>query len=124
MIEVMLLNTLYKFRIVHSLPGRLRLHIPLIKNIPSKWHIDSNYFDAVKRIKGISKIEVCFLTGNALIIYDKTLITENEILKNLKSMAKLALKNRGEFENYTPDKQTDAINHFIELMKENFDFIE
>jgi hypothetical protein len=124
MMEILLLNTLYKFQVVHSLPGRIRLHIPPIKKIPQKWHLESSYFELAKRIKGITKLEVCFLTGNALILYDTKITSEQDIINNFKELGKLALQHKTYFEKFSFEQKDELIEEFIKLSKSKYDFIE
>lgn len=119
-IESILLNTLYKIQIVHSLPGRLRLHIPYIKKIPKEWHIEENYFTIAQRIKGIKKVDVCYQTANALVIYDKEILTESDVVKLFKDMASVGMRHKDEFLNYTPKEKREAVLHFVKIMDANF----
>lgn len=120
-IESLLLNTLYKTQVVHSLPGRLRLHIPYIKKIPKEWHIEENYFTIAQKIRGITNVDVCYQTANALVIYDKDILSENDVVKIFKDMAAVGMKHRDEFLKYTPKEKREAVLHFVKIMDENFD---
>ncbi len=117
-------NTLYKFQVMHSIPGRLRLHIPYIKKIPENWHLEESYFELAKKVKGISKLELSFVTGNVLILYDVKLTNEQDIIKNLKELGKLALQNKSFFEKFNPEQKDEMIREFIRLGKSKCDFIE
>lgn len=121
MIDVLLLNTLYKAQVVHSLPGRLRLHIPYIKKVPKEWHIDSSYFTLAQRIKGIHKVEICFTTANALIFYDHKLLTETQVIQLFKEMANIGATHKDEFSDYKPHQKDEAIRHFTSIMSKHFD---
>ncbi len=124
MIENFMINTLYKFQVLHSIPGRLRLHIPHIKKIPANWHLEESYFELAKRIKGIDKLELSFVTGNVLVLYDTKLTSEQDIIKNLKDLGKLAVQNKAFFEKFSPEQKDDMIEEFIKLSKSMYDFIE
>lgn len=120
-IESILLNTLYKIQVVHSLPGRLRLHIPYIKKIPKEWHIEDSYFTIAQRIKGIDKVDVCYHTANVLVIYDKNQLTEESVINIFKEMASVGVKHKEEFLRYKPEEKREAVLHFVKIMEENFD---
>lgn len=119
-VESLLLNTLYKIQVVHSLPGRLRLHIPYIKKIPKEWHIEDNYFNIAQRICGIKKVDVCYQTANALVLYDKEVLSEDDVLKLFKDMASIGMRHRDEFLKYEPEEKREAVLHFVKIMDENF----
>lgn len=51
----------------HSIPGRLRVKIPLLKkNAPAA----ETFEKAVKRVSGVSSVSVNTVTGSAVMIYD------------------------------------------------------
>lgn len=81
----------FKPRIAHSLPGRVRLHAPILRwdgNAPQ------GFFEAIQRLfaipKGIQSAEVSLHTGNLLIRYDIDTITEGEIVEFVRRIHEIA----------------------------------
>jgi hypothetical protein len=75
------------YRIVHRLPGRLRIRIPVLKKLPEKWRIfirPSTELIGLK--KGITTAEVQSITGSLLIEYDPEAINEAGIVNWLEKL--------------------------------------
>lgn len=120
-IKEIIANALYKVQVIHSLPGRLRLHIPYIKKIPTEWQLEENYFTVAQRIKGINKVEVCYKTANALVLYDNQKLSPEDVVKLFKDMAIVGMKHKDEFLNYSPEQKNQAILHFVKIMDSHFE---
>ena len=70
------------YRIVHRLPGRIRIHIPALKKLPEKWWIYRKpSIELIRMKKGIEKAEVQPVSGSLLIEYDPELIDEAGVLE-------------------------------------------
>lgn len=67
-------------RIVHFLPGRVRLKVAALKGNPDRARQLSAAFAAVP---GVSRIECAPLTGSALIHYDIRRIVETDAAQSL-----------------------------------------
>jgi len=80
-------------RVVHSLPGRVRIHTPILH-----WDgaVDDVFFEAVQRLfsipKGIVSTEVGTRTGNLLIRYRPDTITEGEIMNFVRRVHEIAFE--------------------------------
>jgi hypothetical protein len=73
-------NILRQYRIIHSLPGRMRIHIPLLEKLPSPWHEYAEPVAGVVKIKrGIQDVTIQPISGRVLIIYKPELIGEQQI---------------------------------------------
>lgn len=78
------------FEVVHHLPGRLRLYIPLLEGLPSDWLIyKPDLLEIIKLWEGIVDIELSVISGRALICYDSDLTNQAQILQWLKTLALL-----------------------------------
>ena len=84
-------------RVLHRLPGRLRVHLPFLKDACAA---DSPVLALVQRLlavpDGIGAVRASPVTGNAVIEYDARRVTETEVLEFLKHALHLCLKHRGE----------------------------
>jgi hypothetical protein len=84
-----------RINIVHHVPGRLRLHIPLLERLDPEWQrYEAGLLDLVKLEKGLTDLELSILTGRALIRYDHCQTDKEKILRWLR---KLALMLYGDF---------------------------
>ncbi len=80
------------YRIVHRMPGRIRIHIPLLEKVPPNWHAYSEIVADVIKIKnGIQKVEIQPISGRILIIYEPKVIGENEIKHWLNTLTKMVM---------------------------------
>lgn len=70
-----------RHRVVHRLPGRLRVHVPALKRVePPYGPVVDALIPALARHEGVSGIEVSPTTGNLLIQYNPRALTEREVL--------------------------------------------
>ena len=75
------------YRIVHRLPGRIRIHIPILKKLPKRWWIyRKSSTELIRMKKGIKAAEVQPVTGSLVIEYDPELINETGVLKWLETL--------------------------------------
>jgi hypothetical protein len=79
-------------RIVHSLPGRIRIHIPILEKLPSGWLTYSEHTaELIKMRNGIEDVKIRPVTGSLIICYDPDQIGESEILTWLKTLVETFL---------------------------------
>jgi hypothetical protein len=78
--------------IVHRLPGRIRIRIPILQKVPSGWLIYSQpATDLIALHKGIEKVKIQPITGCLTICYNPDRIQESDILKWLKTLVQTFL---------------------------------
>ena len=86
---------LAKPRIVHALPGRIRLHLPTLK----QWGSDYEELCAVTaRLLAtpdeIVDVSPCVVTGNVLIRYDAERLSEADLMAFLSSVLRIVIAHR------------------------------
>ena len=82
-----LANYISAYRITHSLPGRIRIYIPVLKKLPRKWWAYKKpSTELIRMKKGINSAEVQPITGSLLIEYDPEVINETGVLKWLETL--------------------------------------
>jgi hypothetical protein len=75
-------------KVVHHLPGRLRLHIPLLERLSSEWRCyQSDLVEIIKLNKGIVDIEMSIISGRVLIYYHPDRTSKSQILQWVKDLA-------------------------------------
>ena len=98
-------------RIVHSLPGRVRIHIPALERVSSRWH---RYIAPVSELvnlkRGIRNTNIQPATGNVLITYDADLLGEKDIFKWLEIMVKIIMSNLREYSTFSEDNLESLLN--------------
>ena len=75
---------LNRVAVVHSLPGRVRLHVPALAHIPEDAPIDEYTAMTVASLPGITSVRVSRATATALIEYEEP-ITEAQIVELVRS---------------------------------------
>lgn len=115
-IEELIHNMFIKIQVVHAIPGRMRLHIPYAKKIPKEWQFEEMYFNSAKQIKGVKKVEFCYETANALVLYDPKVTSQERLLETFKDIAKLAAKHNAELSKFTPEQKDEAYAYLNKLV--------
>ena len=71
---------------VHALEGRLRIKIPEVKGAPSQAReVESHLL----MLMGMEEVSANPITGNVLILYDPSLLREEQIISTLKELGYL-----------------------------------
>lgn len=79
-------------RIVHRLPGRIRIHIPILEKLPGGWLAYCEHTaELIKMRNGIKDVKIRPVTGSLIICYDPDQIKEAEILTWLKTLVETFL---------------------------------
>ena len=98
-------------RVVHNLPGRLRVHFSAMERLSSRWHrYSAPVAELVKIKQGIENTNIQPETGNVLITYDADTLGDKDILKWLESIVKISLKNIGSYTSLTEDNFESLLN--------------
>ena len=81
-------------RVVHRLPGRLRLYIPALRQVD---HVQREWAFVLRDVLGspaeIETVEVNLTTGSVLIRYHADQLTDAELLAFLQTVNRLVLQN-------------------------------
>ena len=77
-----------RIHVVHHIPGRLRIHIPLLARMgPKCQRYEAGLRDLIKLEEGLLDVEVSIPTGRALICYDHRQTDKDKILQWLRKLA-------------------------------------
>ena len=86
-------------RVVHNLPGRVRIHFPAIEKLSSRWHrYSAPVAELVKIKQGIQKTNIQPMTGSVVITYDADTLGQKDVFNWLESIATIVKNN---VRNYT-----------------------
>ncbi len=64
-----------KYEVIHSIPGRLRLRVPWLKNQPQ-----NGLVDGWRTVPGVTSIRVNYTCASVVIKYDTTIVTPKRLL--------------------------------------------
>jgi hypothetical protein len=98
-----------RIKVVHHLPGRLRLQIPLLERLDPQWQrYEADLIDLIKIKEGLIDVELSILSGRALIRYDHHRIDKGAIMQWLR---KLTLMLYSDFLEAPPEsrRQLDSL---------------
>ena len=107
-----------QIKVVHSIPGRLRLFVPNLSNVPEEL---KKYDDEVKKFvlskKGIKSVEYSYITNKTLLYYDPNLISEKEILEWMNKVWKTVINHPELYQNKSLKEIEDNLEVFYDLIK-------
>ena len=107
-----------QIKVVHSIPGRLRLFVPNLSKVPEEL---KKYDNEVKKLilskKGIKSVEYSYITNKILLYYDPNLISEKEILEWMNKVWKTVINHPELYENKSLKEIEDNLEVFYDLIK-------
>jgi hypothetical protein len=81
------------YRIVHRLPGRVRIHIPALERLPDEWRVYLEpSVELIRMGSGINMAKIQPITGSLLIDYNPEKLDEAGVLKWLELLVERFLK--------------------------------
>ena len=96
-----IIGLLMKIKVSHSLPGRLRLKVSSLKLIPKEYIVYEKFIDeSLKKLDGVTSVEINNLTGSILVIYDVNITYEKKILRWIEKLKEIGLNNFELIEKY------------------------
>lgn len=107
-----------QIKVVHSIPGRLRLFVPNLSKVPEEL---KKYDGEVKKLilskKGLKSVEYSYITNKILLYYDPNLISEKEILEWMNKVWKTVINHPELYENKSLKEIEDNLEIFYDLIK-------
>lgn len=97
----MILKSLSKINVVHSIPGRIRLKIPFLDKVPPNYRLYDNYIlEALKILHGIENLSINYVLGTAVITYNTDELYEKKVLAWINEIINVCTSNLNLFEKY------------------------
>lgn len=125
MIEKLLKNTylmFHKVKVIHSIPGRIRVFVPFLSDIPENFKKYEDYVkDVIKLKKGINLVEYSYLTNKILIEYDKNKLNEKEIINWINKISNIIIDNDHLYKDMTVEEIEKNIKNFYIILKEKLE---
>ena len=107
-----------KVKVVHSIPGRIRLLIPSLDKFPEQMKKNEHYITAIIKLKnGIKSVEYSYLTSKVLIEYDKDKLKEQDIVDWLNKIWKIIVDNEDVYQGMSVDDVDKNVKRFLEMLK-------
>ena len=107
-----------KVKVVHSIPGRIRLLIPSLDKFPEQMKKYEHYITAIIKLKdGIKSVEYSYLTSKVLIEYDKDKLKEQDIVDWLNKIWKIIVDNEDVYQGMSVDDVDKNVKRFFEMLK-------
>ena len=105
-------------RVVHRLPGRVRLHLPALKQVD---HVQQEWAfvwrDLLGSVDEIETVEVNPTTGSILIQYHADQLTESELLAYLQAVNRLALRHWDRLAAIPPAKLPHVLRRLVRAVR-------
>ena len=107
-----------KVKVVHSIPGRVRLLIPSLDKFPEQMKKHEHYITTIIKLKnGIKSVEYSYLTSKVLIEYDKDKLKEQDIVDWLNKIWKIIVDNEDVYQGMSVDDVEKNVKRFFEMLK-------
>ena len=107
-----------KIKVVHSIPGRIRLLIPSLDKFPEQMKKYEHYITAIIKLKnGIKSVEYSYLTSKVLIEYDKDKLKEQDIVDWLNKIWKIIVDNEDVYQGMSVNDVDKNVKRFFEMLK-------
>ena len=107
-----------KVKVVHNIPGRVRLLIPSLDKFPEQMKKHEHYITTIIKLKnGIKSVEFSYLTSKILIEYDKMKLKEQDIVDWLNKIWKIIVDNEDVYQGMSVDDVEKNVKRFFEMLK-------
>lgn len=111
-----------KIKTVHSIPGRIRLFIPALDQVPEKMKKYQAYISGILKLKdGINKIEYSYITSKILIEYDKEKLSVKDIVEWLNKIWKIVIENEHIYQGMDLEEIEKNVKKFYLMLKEQLE---
>ena len=106
-----------KIKVVHSIPGRLRLQIPGLNKVPDNMKKYEKYTTNIIKLQdGINDISYSYITGKILITYDINKTNEKKIVEWLNVVWKKIVDNEAVYKDMTADEIENNSEKFYTML--------
>ena len=96
-LQTLLLKWGLRIKVLHRLPGRLRLEIPALRKVPAdKQEFAQELLEQMILPAGITSIEPSFISGSVLLKYDPVAMTERQVLGTIQEVLHAFADHRNE----------------------------
>ena len=112
-----LLQALLKPTMVHSLPGRVRIHIPALRSAKRRAEeIQALVEQIVAAFPGVNEVSLSFATGNVLVTYDVSKVSQDQLLAAMSGIVKTMLIYRRRLLEANASTRTRVVEYLTKAM--------
>lgn len=106
-----------KIKVVHSIPGRLRLQIPGLDKVPKDMKKYEHYTTSIIKLEnGIEEITYSYVTSKILVKYNPQLTNEKKIVEWLNFVWKKIVDNEDVYKNMSVKEIEENLDKFYEIL--------
>ncbi|MBT3272764.1 MAG: hypothetical protein HN368_06395 [Spirochaetales bacterium] len=106
-------------RVVHNLPGRMRIYLPALKRVTEEMIPEGMYESIAGFFPGVTSFSPNCVTGNILVEYDTSVISESEVLSSLTTATKTFVAYRSQLSRVAADRRDEIFrrikDHLISI---------
>jgi len=105
-------------RIVHRLPGRLRLHIPALKHVDPKerdWPL--LWREVLGGLAGFQSVEANLVTANVVIRYDPDRLPEQDLIQFLEDVDRVVFRHWDRLVATPRDALPEAVRRLVDAVR-------
>ena len=118
-IKTYIIKNFAKFKVVHSIPGRIRLKINNASKIPKEATMYDKYvIEGIKILDGIDNIEFNYMTGSVLITYNPNKLSEEIVIKWINHVLNIVLENINFIQEFGEDNIDYVVSTLEKKLKE------
>lgn len=118
-IKTYIIKSFTKFKVVHSIPGRIRLKINNASKIPKEAAMYDKYvIEGIKILDGIDNIEFNYMTGSVLITYNPNKLSEEIVIKWINHVLNIVLENINFIQEFGEDNIDYVVSTLEKKLKE------
>ncbi len=118
-IKTYIIKNFTKFKVVHSIPGRIRLKINNASKIPKEAAMYDKYvIEGIKILDGIDNIEFNYMTGSVLITYNPNKLCEEIVIKWINHVLNIVLENINFIQEFGEDNIDYVVSTLEKKLKE------
>jgi len=105
-------------RVIHRIPGRLRLHIPALKKVEAEFQEVSNLLISDFHLPaGIKLARINYISGNIVINYDPDITDERHVLVWILDVKKIFETTFLQFDKMDEQRIQNSVNKLKEFLK-------
>ena len=106
-----------KIKVIHSIPGRIRLAVPGLNNVPENMRKYEHCTTSLIKIeKGIKDVSYSYVTGKVLLIYDTNETNEKKILDWINFIWKKVIDNEDIYNKMQPEEIEKNLDKLYEML--------
>ncbi len=107
-----------RYRVVHRLPGRLRVHAPALRRIDAtRRPVIVAMIQDLGKPAGIGQLELTFMTGSILIEYDQYRLSETQVLDWLAMLRGLIGQTLSRLAALDPEARVQAVSRLLDFLR-------